>query len=395
MTRLPLLADEYTLMYCSPDPATIYAYTPGILRLPTSRLIGTMDQGGPGVIHLPGPQATRGEGRHCWQGKVFTSDDGGQTWTHRLDFPFFHARPFQAGKACYVLGHAGDLMIIRSDDDGENWSAPVAFTQGQWWHQSACSVVYANNRVYLVMERLVGPPNRTKTATLAPVVMSAPVTTDLTDRSNWTFSEERTYIDLAADAGLLGVPFVPGRGMGPGWLEGNMVQFVDPTHPWHDPAGRTFYIWMRAANAPPNMACVAKASEQPNGTISIGLPTAPTGKPVAYLPCPGGHLKFFIQYDEPSQLFWLIASHAADSVTGPRERHRLALHFSKNCIDWQMAGLVTAGGAPGQARNYASLAIDGDDLLVLSRSGTPAARSAHDGDVITLHRVHRFRDLVY
>ena len=92
MPRMPLLDDQFTVMYRSPDPATVYAYTPGLLRLPSGRLIGTMDQGGPGVKNLPGPKVTRGR-PHCWQGKVFTSDDGSQTWIHRL-ISFFHARPF-------------------------------------------------------------------------------------------------------------------------------------------------------------------------------------------------------------------------------------------------------------------------------------------------------------
>jgi photosystem II stability/assembly factor-like uncharacterized protein len=43
-----------------------------------------------------------------------------------FDFPFMHARPFAAGESLYVLGHAGDLMIIRSDDGGETWSPPAS-----------------------------------------------------------------------------------------------------------------------------------------------------------------------------------------------------------------------------------------------------------------------------
>ena len=39
--------------------------------------------------------------------------------------------------------------------------------------------------------------------------------------------------------------------------------------------------------------------------------------------------------------------------------------------------------------------IDGDDLVILSRSGDERAKSAHDGNLITFHRVKNFRDLVY
>jgi hypothetical protein len=60
-----------------------------------------------------------------------------------------------------------------------------------------------------------------------------------------------------------------------------------------------------------------------------------------------------------------------------------------------MAGVVAAGKDPGQARHYASMVIDGDDLHVLSRSGDGRAKSAHDTNLITFHTVTDFRDLVY
>ena len=72
---------------------------------------------------------------------MFTSDDGGQTWRHRTDFPFMHARPFAAGDALYVLGQADDLTVIRSEDRGKTWSEPARLTEGQfldpdhlWFH---------------------------------------------------------------------------------------------------------------------------------------------------------------------------------------------------------------------------------------------------------------------
>ena len=72
-----------------------------------------------------------------------------------------------------------------------------------------------------------------------------------------------------------------------------------------------------------------------------------------------------------------------------------ALHYSTNCIDWCFAGLVCQGRTDVESRHYASMAIDGDDLLVLSRSGDADAKNPHDGNLITLHRVRAFRELVY
>ena len=118
-------------------------------------------------------------------------------------------------------------------------------------------------------------------------------------------------------------------------------------------------------------------------------------------------MRFHILFDGVSGMFWLLSSVATDSMTRPdrlpdnrfslpnNERHILALHYSRNCVDWCMAGVVTAGDDPGQARHYASMVIDGDDLHVLSRSGDARARTAHDTNLITFHTVAGFRDLVY
>ena len=77
------------------------------------------------------------------------------------------------------------------------------------------------------------------------------------------------------------------------------------------------------------------------------------------------------------------------------ERRRLQLHFSRNMIDWCFAGLVALGPVEHASRHYASMAIDSDDLEILSRSGDQRAKSAHDGNLITFHRVRDFRNLVY
>ena len=77
------------------------------------------------------------------------------------------------------------------------------------------------------------------------------------------------------------------------------------------------------------------------------------------------------------------------------ERCRLTLHYSKNMVDWCFACLVDKGDTEKQSRHYASMDIDGDDLVIASRSGDADAFDAHCGNLITFHRVRRFRDLIY
>ncbi|HEX2948186.1 MAG TPA: sialidase family protein [Armatimonadota bacterium] len=428
MAQGPLLANDFVTVIASPDPQRVFTYSPGIARLDDGRLIATCDLGGPGTKDLPGIVGIGNEG-YC-QGKVFTSDDGGRTWTHRVDFPFFHARPFAAGDALYVLGHADDLMVMRSDDRGNTWSPAVELTHGEHWHQAPCNVVYANGCVYLVMEKRVTQDLRTwPVGEFAPVLMRGRLTDDLTQRENWTFASELPFRQVLPNAetdpaiDFFGVPFfacpypqgsdpAPGRNCAPmGWLETNVVQFVDPNHYWTDPSGKTFHLWARANTGGTGYAVIAKVVEEGDtpgtGPMTTQLETVPSGKKILFIPCPGGQMKFHVVYDDVSQLYWLLSTQAVDSMTRAEslpenrfnlpnnERQRLALHFSKNMVDWCFAGLVAMGDSIIQSRHYASMVCDGDDLVVLSRSGDAQAKSPHDGNRITFHRVRNFRALVY
>jgi hypothetical protein len=408
------LANEYVVVCESPDPANIYCYTPGLARLDSGRLVATMDFGGKGM--------KKGEPR----GRAFTSDDRGKAWTLRTPFPFGHARPFVAGQSLYILGQSGDLMVVRSDDGGGTWTEPAKLTEGQHWHQSACNVAYANGCVYLVMERRVSTNiNSWPVGELAPVLMRGKLDADLTKRENWAFASELSFHDtipnIEADPGIdsFGVPFYPAaypRGALPaprrnsapiGWLETNVVQFQDPDHYWFDPKGKTFHLWARAHTGGTGYAAVAKVVENADGSMVTMLEKVPSGKTALFLPCPGGQMRFHVLYDEPTRLFWLLSSQATDSMTRAErlpenrynlpnnERHRLQLHFSKNMVDWCFAGLVAVGTTPGEGRHYASMAFDGENLCVLSRSGDSRAKSAHDGNLITFHTVKDFRKLVY
>ena len=415
-----LLANDYVVLRRSSDPARIQVYSPGLARLASGRVVATCD------VSTPAEMTSKGallENQKRWTHEIYTSDNHGRKWTLRGEAPMMHARPFEAGKSVYVLGQAHDLTIVRSDDRGETWSSAARLTEGQMWHQAPCNVHYARGRVSLVWERLSGTSfSGWPVAMLAPVVMSAPLDADLMRRDSWTFSNELTFHDAIRQAGppkLIGAPFFAYgrtvsqgpdyRNMAPmGWLETNVVQFTDPGHVWFDPVGRTFHLWMRSHTGTSNLACIAKAVEsEDRKSITVSLEHAPSGEPMLYVPCPGGHMKFHIVHDAKTGLFWLISSQSTDSMTRPdrlprerynlpnNERHRLALHFSKNCVDWCYAGLIAVGGSPRQARHYASAVIDGEDLHVLSRSGDERAATAHDGNMITFHTVRDFRGLVY
>lgn len=182
--RVRPLADDYVVVCESHSPSNVYCYTPGLAVAARGRLVATMDFGGSGW--------KKGEPR----GRIFVSDDRGKSWAQRASFPFGHARPFVAGASLYVLGQAGDLMVVRSDDNGETWSEPARLTDKQHWHQSACNVWTANGCVYLVMERRVTQAIQSwPVGELAPVLLRGRLDADLTRRENWTFASELSFHD--------------------------------------------------------------------------------------------------------------------------------------------------------------------------------------------------------
>lgn len=429
--RITPLAQDHVCICRSPDPTRIACYSPGIALLPGGRLIATTDWGADGAVpEFAGVAAHRSGRDRSWQGRVYSSDDGGTTWQLRHRFPFMHARPFLAGGRLYVLGQAEDLFVIASDDGGETWSEPMALSEGESWHQAPSNVHYANGCVYLVMERRCSfDLHCWPVGELAPVTMRAPLDADLTRRSSWTFASELSFRDLPPGGAEpepmtpFGLPFytspyphgerfAPGRSCAPpGWLETQVLQFTDPRHQWFDPTGRTLHLWARSHVGFPGYACIARVIEEGDaagtGPMRTELVQAPSGVDMLFVPCPGGHLKFHVLYDEPSRLYWLLGNQGSDSMTRPEalpeerydmpfnQRDRLVLHYSRNMVDWCFAGLVASGEHDRASRHYAAMAVDREDLLVVSRSGDDAARNAHDVNLITFHRIRDFRGLVY
>lgn len=72
----------------------------------------------------------------------------------------------------------------------------------------------------------------------------------------------------------------------------------------------------------------------------------------------------------------------------------VALPQGQSWHQWCFAGLVTKRDSPKQARHYAAMDIDGDDLVILSRSGDARAKSARR-QTHHVYRVKDFRSLVY
>lgn len=407
-----VIASE-SILSRSPDPAGIFCYTPFLARGFGGRLVASFDLGGPGVAKLPGPKSDHGDFGLGNQTKVFLSDDRGESWRHAADFGMLHARIFRAGKRLYLLGHSGRLLISASDDNGENWSPAAVLDGSRAWHQSGCTIDVRSRRVWLVMEVALG---RGTWPDVSLVLMTADEEADLTRPENWSFSPEWAFHKEVVSCQPFGMPFYPTgdqlpgkvdpRYSGePGNLETNVLRIHDPRHHFFDPEDRTVVLLSRLHSGTTNMATMLRGRELADGTLKIDMFTTPGGAPFFFVPLPGGQMKFQTIYDEASQLYWMVGTQSTDSMTRPEfldagrfnlpnnERRRLVLHFSRNLVDWNFAGLVACGETEKASRHYASLLVDGDNLLILSRSGDGQARCAHNGNLVTLHAVKNFRTL--
>ena len=169
------------------------------------------------------------------------------------------------------------------------WSERSFLNDTDIWHQSACNVLFAKGNVYLVMEKHAPKRGITgwQVGDLAPVLMRAKADADLTNLANWSFASELVFEDAPETRmpNAFGLPFHPvdrkkvtflvppkGRGIAPpGWLETNVVQFTDPDHVWHDPAGKTFHLWMRAHTGMTNYAAIAQVTENDDGSMTTSL----------------------------------------------------------------------------------------------------------------------------
>lgn len=412
------LAAEYVTVGESPEPLRVQLFNPAILRLDSGRLVASYTLNGETAeLGLPSQ-------------RVLTSDDGGQTWTVRREYfgsaRVTQGRLFSAGGRLYLMGQYSNVRIAVSDDAGETWSDPVFLTSGERWQTTPANVWRRNGFVYLGFEWQDEAIDAWSVSTFAPVIWRARESDDLMQAASWTQSTRMVFRDLIPgfrdndlQIDLFGVPFfqqayptsnpVGGtRKYHPtGWLETNVLQVTDPDHTWHDETGRTFHLLMRANTGGTGYAGLLKVTEQEDGRMVSSLEQSPAGRSQLFVPMPGGQMKFHIIQDEQTKLYWLLSSQATDSMIRAEllppdryalpneERHRLVLHYSKNLVDWNFAGVVAIGGGNRQARHYACMDFDGDDLVILSRSGDARAKDAHNGNIITFHRVRNFRDLVY
>ena len=345
-------------------------------------------------------------------GTVFyTSDDGGRTWDKTGSVALDDGLVFMHRDRLYLLCNRpgrGDIVVTASDDEGASWREPVTLFTGRFWNTFSPHAGRGDT-LYWALGAPNAGGNFNRTGSRIAVVAGDLAADDLLDRSRWRISPYLTYPgtpaglsaelrdDVAqgevypADGDDLTASF-PGRppDHGDHWLEPNVVNVN----------GR-IRVFVRLRIDRQTTAHLCAVCDVADDGEEIELRFA------QFHPLPG-NCYFHIIRDEPAGYYWAVTSlptrtqdlewgreMAARGLLKGRagnERRFLMLMYSLDALNWFPAGCVAMWPSPGQGFQYNALLVDGDDLLVSSRTAKNAPNQ-HDNDLVTIHRVRDFRAL--
>lgn len=372
---IPNLKDKFNdvpgvVLGHSPATDRIYLGSPSICILPNGDYLASNDFFGPNKeARVDGLSITR----------IYKSTDKGITWAPLTDIVGqFMSNLFVHKNEVYVLGiHKGNgnIVIRKSKDGGKKWTEPTGAKKGLLkegsFHTAPTPVIVHNGRLWRAFEDQQGEPN-TWPKKFRAFMASAPINADLLKASSWTFSNE-----LAYDKSYLNGYFY-------GWLEGNAVAAPD---------GKLLNVLrVHTFDKKRERAALVQISE--DGKIANFDPK--TG----FTDFPGGGKKFTIRYDEKSKKYWTLANHVPleyrDVTSLDKIRNTLALCSSTDLKNWQVNSIIiTHSDTEKVGFQYVDWVFDGEDIIAASRTafddGLGGAKSAHDNNFLTFHRVKSFR----
>ncbi|MCQ6562989.1 exo-alpha-sialidase [Paenibacillus mendelii] len=380
-TDEPVAESALRLFCAGPVPGTVinyihpedYAYgfsgrspaSPSIVELPDGRLVASHD------VYW----GNAGQNLS----KVFRSEDNGETWTFIADlYPCFWGKLFVHQERLYMLATSteyGDLLIGRSDDGGETWSAPTCLIEGGSRetggpHKSSMPVTIHNGRLWTAIDygswHIKGRH--------ASGVISASVDSNLLDAASWIATPFLPY-DSSWEGAVKG-------GIRTNLLEGNVVKMPD----------NRLVSLLR-------YECYG-ASEEFGKAIYLEIdPALPEASPSfgKVIDFPNNNSKFSVYYDAPSGLYWSLVNRYVAHVG---QRNVLSLVCSPDMEQWQVVKDILDYERNDWPEDYTKVGfqyvdwfVKGEDLLFASRTAINGAANYHNANYLTFHRIVKFRSL--
>lgn len=339
-----------------------YLCSPSMVRHPEGHLLSSMD-----LFDY--------DARQCLT-LIFRSDDDGKSWYYVCElYPCFWGKMFIHKGEVYMLACStefGDLLIGKSSDGGSTWTEPTVLLRGcpspkftSGVHKNPQPVVEFGGRLWATLEWAFAP-----SGVHAPMVMSAPVDSDLTNADSWSYSEPIDY-----DPAWEGVA----KGKTDGNIEGSLT-VID---------GKLFNI-MRYGIGPAN-------TPQYGLIMAFEVDTENPEAPLKFsrvIKFPGNRSKFTIKYDEISKKYFSFATR----ITQPEisARNLLTLMVSDNATDWcVLKDIYDYRHLDAQAAGfqYVDFEFEGDDIIFICRTALNNPHGFHDSNYQTFDRVKNFRKL--
>ena len=375
------LAQEFAIALQVPDHARYFFLDPNMARLDDGTLI------------IAAPQWDRHRDQSQYLLRMTRSRDGGQTWEELPGLPYQEGIPFVLDQQLLMfvqeVSHR-DVQIVASDDDGATWTDPVTVIEGPLWNISTARLV-RSDVVLWAMDY-----DRPDRAYSAKVMVRLDRGLSVLDPQAWSMSNVVEPPEL---------PEVLTRGLYPhgdtpdltaSWS--NKFVLLEPNTVDVNGRIRVFTRAIIDEYATAHMAAVYDYDEETDELSFTQLAS-----------WPGGQCKFVIVPDEERAMYWMLSNLVTNSQDllgwggrmrdtgysgGPgNERRWLFLHYSIDCLNWFPAGCVARWpDNPKRSFMYPSPVVDGDDLVILSRSSRDSG-DQHDADLCTIHRVEGFREL--
>jgi hypothetical protein len=316
---------------------------------------------------------------------VSKSHDKGQTWEDICTLPYAEATPLVFEGILYLFTqhyqHEG-LYFTKSHDGGKNWEEAVCVANRKVWNCQT-NMVIRNRRLYWCMDE----------EHIRIVAISCDLDKGIMNPAAWRISEPSTVPQIPQEL-IYGVGKDNWLSKWPGGfalLEANVVNVN----------GRMMAIARVVIDeyATANLCAVFRIEDGKDG-LEINFQQ--------YYALPGGQCKFNIVKDEQTGMFWMASNLPTNSLNlldyssllgktefmgGPgNERRILSLWYSLDALNWIPAGIIAKASSFLQSFMYPSMVIDGDNLVLLSRTCINSTNQ-HDADYSTFHIIAKFRDL--
>ena len=337
-----------------------YLCSPSLVRHPDGFLLASMD-----LFAGDHPQNLT---------LIFRSDDDGQSWHYLSELmPCFWGKLFIHKGELYMLAVSteyGDLLIGKSADGGKTFSAPVCLLRGSngkngnsGVHKNPQNLIYHNGRLYGTMEWGTW---RNQAYGHAAMVMSCDENDDLLRPESWHFTEPVPFDHFVPELQNL-----PKNTM---TIEGTPVI---------SPDGKLLDV-MRFGKF--HTALVYEVdTANPDASLRFSR----------LMPFPANYSKFMIKRDERTGYYYTVATRIYSQEL-PSARNLLSLMRSRDLNAWEVVSdLIDYRDRDSTlfGFQYADFEIEGEDIIFLCRTAMGGARSYHDTNYSTFHRLQSFREI--